>query len=513
MKDGSLFQDIKDEVVEHVRLAIPVSLGMLSNRFIAAVSVAFVGRLGPQLLAPAALATTLSNVIGNSFIIGLTNASSTLAGQAFGAGHYEEVGLVLQRSLGIVAVCLAPITLLWLAMGRVLVLAGLDEYMAHKAGEYIIYLIPGLWAYGGKMAVQNFLHAQRITKPTAVAGIAAAFLHIPVNYIYMDWFRLGYTGAAMAYSFTQVLTLALLCAYLYVTGLRHSTWPGWSSTALTGWGPYLQLALPGVLLLSEWWASEINVFVAGYLPESDLEVATMAIYQTTVGLAFMIPVGIGMATNVRVSNNVGARYLAVAQRAALQGPCLCATATITQAAILMQSREQWASLFTSDEDLIRRVMMVCVIAAVYMVGDGITCALGGSLQGCGRQGQAVWIVLFAYYCVGLPLSFFFAFVLDWKILGLTAGMCIGTYVHCTIYGILVFTTNWENQALRAEILLRKSLSCSMIKLEDGDIEITDRSLMAATDDDMESEKFGLLNPSNLEYSSDSRQIIVTRTFE
>lgn len=70
MKDGSLFQDIKDEVVEHVRLAIPVSLGMLSNRFIAAVSVAFVGRLGPQLLAPAALATTLSNVIGNSFIIG-----------------------------------------------------------------------------------------------------------------------------------------------------------------------------------------------------------------------------------------------------------------------------------------------------------------------------------------------------------------------------------------------------------------------------------------------------------
>lgn len=35
-----------------------------------------------------------------------------------------------------------------------------------------------------------------------------------------------------------------------------------------------------------------------------------------------------------------------------------------------------------------------------------------------------------------------------QILGLTAGMCIGTYVHCTIYGILVFTTNWENQVTR-----------------------------------------------------------------
>lgn len=89
-------------------------------------------------------------------------------------------------------------------------------------------------------------------------------------------------------------------------------------------------------------------------------------------LILQIPVGIGMATNVRVSNNVGARYLAVAQRAALQGPCLCATATITQAAILMQSREQWASLFTSDEDLVRQklcyerlVWLACRLVTQY----------------------------------------------------------------------------------------------------------------------------------------------------
>jgi Na+-driven multidrug efflux pump len=34
---------------------------------------------------------------------GLTSASSTLAGQAYGAGNYHEVGLVLQRSIGIIA--------------------------------------------------------------------------------------------------------------------------------------------------------------------------------------------------------------------------------------------------------------------------------------------------------------------------------------------------------------------------------------------------------------------------
>jgi Na+-driven multidrug efflux pump len=58
------------EAAEHVRLAAPVCVGMLCNRFVAAVSVVFVGRLGPHLLAPAALATTISNVLGNSVMVG-----------------------------------------------------------------------------------------------------------------------------------------------------------------------------------------------------------------------------------------------------------------------------------------------------------------------------------------------------------------------------------------------------------------------------------------------------------
>jgi Na+-driven multidrug efflux pump len=61
---------LRAEALEHVRLAAPVCVGMLANRFIAAVSVVFVGRMGPAYLAPAALATTISNVLGNSIMVG-----------------------------------------------------------------------------------------------------------------------------------------------------------------------------------------------------------------------------------------------------------------------------------------------------------------------------------------------------------------------------------------------------------------------------------------------------------
>eukprot|EP00959_Pyramimonas_sp_CCMP1952_P457284 9474656-Pyramimonas_sp.AAC.1 len=111
------------EIMYHIRLAAPVCLGMVCNRFIAAVSVAFVGRLGPQRLAAAALATTISNVSGNSVMVGLI----------FHGGGARPPTKPLHR-------------------------------------EYLFYLIPGLWGYAGKLAVQNYLHAQKHTTPTALAG-------------------------------------------------------------------------------------------------------------------------------------------------------------------------------------------------------------------------------------------------------------------------------------------------------------------------------------------------------
>ena len=55
---------------------------------------------------------------------------------------------------------LTPISISWCFMERLLLAAGQDAELAAKSGQFIIYLIPGLWGYAGKMAFQNYLHAQ-----------------------------------------------------------------------------------------------------------------------------------------------------------------------------------------------------------------------------------------------------------------------------------------------------------------------------------------------------------------
>jgi MATE family multidrug resistance protein len=71
-------------------------------------------------------------------------------------------------------------------------------------------------------------------------------------------------------------------------------------------------------------------------------------------VAHQIPVGIGVATNVRVSNSIGAQLLPVARRAAALGFIIALVSTVLTALLLLAARRPWAQLFTDDDELVRR---------------------------------------------------------------------------------------------------------------------------------------------------------------
>ena len=80
------------EVREQVRTSAPTMLSMVIYKFPWLISLRFVGAIGAEELAAAALATTLFNVMGLSLSLGLSSALTTLTGQARGdlRGRLEE---------------------------------------------------------------------------------------------------------------------------------------------------------------------------------------------------------------------------------------------------------------------------------------------------------------------------------------------------------------------------------------------------------------------------------------
>ncbi|EEH53418.1 Multidrug/Oligosaccharidyl-lipid/Polysaccharide flippase superfamily, partial [Micromonas pusilla CCMP1545] len=446
------------ESAAQLALALPVSLSMICNRVMSLTSVAFVGHLGPLPLAGAALATTLGNVTGNSIMVGMASAVTTLCGAAFGARAYSSLGGVLQRALIILTLAAIPICVLWANATSLLLAMGQDEEISRVAGRYIIALIPGLVFYAWNICVQGFMQSQRLTKPSAVAGVVAAVLHVPANVVFMRALGLGYVGAALATSWSNGVVLTINVAYLVRESLRRArraTWTGWSARdAFSDWPAFLRLALPGVLMMGEWWASEANILIAGYLPNPERNVAGVSIFQVTNALAFMIPVGFSVAVAARAGNELGSRAPARARHAARCAFVLILIVEAAVSAVILLARKSWGKIYSADDDVVSLVSALLVPLAIYTAFDGVLCVATGVIKACGRQAVAGPVVFFAYYVVGIPLAVYLAFgPPKMGAMGLAIGATVGTVVHSLIICFIVYRTDWFGEVERARARL------------------------------------------------------------
>ena len=115
--------------------------------------------------------------------------------------------------------------------------------------------------------MQNWLHAQGKTRYVAIINLCVALNHPLWCYLYIFRFGWGYLGAAYALVTSKYIEMSFLLLYAYSSGIGRETnfqlsWTG----AWQDWGPFLRLGLPNMIMMFEWWASEIIIFMSGVLP-------------------------------------------------------------------------------------------------------------------------------------------------------------------------------------------------------------------------------------------------------
>lgn len=258
-------KSLKNSVLDHLYIAGPVCFSFVMRKSVDIVSVIFVGHLGAHFLSSAGLASVTANVTGNSMIIGLAGAMTTLCSQANGANDMKELCLALQRAILILTVFLClPVSCLWFFSEPIMVYLGQQPSIARDASIFMRALIPGLWAMAFSACIQNWLYSMAKTKALAWITLTLALLHPLTCYCYIVVFKLGFIGAAMAASTTKILEFLFLLLYLNVfsTVLKDTQFQ-LSRECLSNWWPFLRLGLPNLLMMSEWWASEIIIFLAG----------------------------------------------------------------------------------------------------------------------------------------------------------------------------------------------------------------------------------------------------------
>eukprot|EP00271_Cylindrocystis_brebissonii_P001757 TRINITY_DN12028_c0_g1_i1.p1 TRINITY_DN12028_c0_g1~~TRINITY_DN12028_c0_g1_i1.p1 ORF type:complete len:531 (-),score=103.67 TRINITY_DN12028_c0_g1_i1:150-1523(-) len=403
------------------------------------------------------MAATLTNVTGFAVLEGLASAMETLCGQAYGAEQHLQLGVILQRVQLILVICCLPIFALLFQTEGLLRLVGQDADIAHIAQQYATCLMPGLFGAAGFIPVSKFLQAQGVVKPlVAIAGIALAF-HVLANWIIIYWFQWGFRGAALAFSATDFVELGLMWAYLKFfdkTGILARTWPGWSLTAaFQGWPNFFALGIPSaVMTCLEWWFFEIVILMSGWLPNPEASVGAMTICFQTAGVCYMVPLGLGTAVSVRVSNELGAGRPGCARQAVQVAVGVALAVGGALAVLLLLFRRQWALLFADDEagavvELVTQLMPSLVVS---QLGIGLIAVLAGVLRGSGQQAWGSLINGAAFYALALPASAFLAFrPFKLGVEGLWWGLMLGVLVQILVIGLLTALTDWKHQAHRA----------------------------------------------------------------
>lgn len=416
-------------------LALPLVLGQASSMAMNIVDTVLAGRHGPVTLAAVGVGSAVWSVV-ILVSIGVLMAVPPTVAQLNGAGRRGEIGAVFRQALWL-ALALG-VGLFFVVRGGALALApmGITAEARPEAEAFlraISWGAPGLALY---FCLRNLSEGIAWTQPTMVFGIAGLVLLAPLGYALMFGLGLGAAGLGYAVAITLYCQTVALWIYLWRSP-RFADLGLFTRFDPPRWAPIrglLSLGLPmGVSVFMEG-----SLFVATALLIGQLGTTQIAAHQIAIlvaSLAFMVPLGVAMATTVRVGHAVGAGDPSAVRWSAAAGYGLAMIAQTVSALVLVSSAGWLASLFTTDPAVIALATLLMAYAAVFQYPDGLQAMSAGALRGLKDTRVPMFITVLAYWGLGLPLGYWLGVVGGEGAPGLWTGLILGLSVAATLLGL------------------------------------------------------------------------------
>jgi MATE family multidrug resistance protein len=386
-----------------IKTSAPLILTSLLQYSLPVASIFTVGHIGRTELGAVSLASMTASITGYAVYQGLATSLDTLCSQAYGSGRKHLVGLQLQRMLCFLLLITIPISVIWAFGTEILSLIVPEKETARLAGLYLRVLIGGGPGYVAFESGKRYVQAQGIFNATMYILLICAPLNAFLNWFMVWHLGWGFVGAPIAVTITENIMPLLLFLYVrFIDG--YQCWGGFDRRALTNWMPMIKLALPGlIMVLAEFLAFEILTLSSSWLGPTEL--AAQSVLGSITGITFQIPFPMSVAASTRIANLIGATLAVPAKTASKVAVFASVLVGVFNLIFLSSLREVIPRLFTPDEEVVAMVANLLPLCATFQVVDALATNCNGILRGLGRQEIGGYVSLFAYYVVGIPISF------------------------------------------------------------------------------------------------------------
>lgn len=455
----------------NLKVAFPVMLTQLGAVMVAFADSIMVGHYGTPDLAAVSFSNALFFTV-MVFSMGAIMGVTPLVGHVHGrlekllqqgtteeeiSHKHEQITAYLGNGLAFtIIMCLLSLAILAPCI-PLLDIFGQEPEVVVCARPYYILIVLSIIPFLLFTFFKQYLEGLGNTFVAMMITLGCNLLNILLNWVFIfghwGFSPMGAAGAGWATLIARSLmpicfVVAMLCKIewrRYITALRVCL------ISRRDVGHLMTIGMPiGLQSFAEAFLFTASFVIIGWINKEAL--AAHHIANQMADLTFMLALGIGAATTIRVSHQLGKGDLQAVRMASRASVHLCLLMNTIGAAIMIFGRNVIPYLFTTDPEVVPIASTLLVIAGTLQYADGLQCIGAAMLRGIQDVRVPMRIALFAYLFVGLPLGLYLTFPA-----GLGAkGMWIAFVVALAIPAIL-FHIRFNRQLKQLEYETRESV--------------------------------------------------------
>jgi MATE family multidrug resistance protein len=310
---------------------------------------------------------------------------------------------------------------------------GQDPAVVEVARPYFILIVISIVPFLFFTFFKQFLEGLGNTSVAMVITLVMNGLNILLNwlFIYGNWGcpELGATGAGIG---SLVARIGMPICFFVVMYFRrewkeYMTSMRWSKFKASVIKELTKIGFPiGVQTLMETIAFTAAFIFIGWISKEAL--AAHQIANQICDMTFMVILGIGSATTIRVSHQLGANNLHGVRMASNASIHLVLFINTIGAILMIGLRNQIPMLFTEDPEVIAIASKLVVLAGVLQLADGLQVVAASMLRGITDVKIPMFIALFSYTIVCISIGLFLAFPMGMGAVGIWIGFVVGLSV-------------------------------------------------------------------------------------
>lgn len=424
----------------NLRLAFPVMLTQLGAALVGLFDSIMVGHYGTADLAAVSFSNALFFTV-MVFAMGALMAVTPLVGYAVGAGESKEhiSGLLAN---GLIFTLLVAILALVLLVPCIPLLHrfGQEEEVVIAARPYFTLIVLSIVPFLFFCLCKQFLEGLGNTTVAMVITVACNLLNILLNYVFIfgHWGirPMGAEGAGLATLIARTLTAVCFVVVilirrdwrLYLTLIQRRMFR-WQEIR-----QFIRIGVPiGFQSFVEAFLFTASFVIIGWISKESL--AAHHIANQMADMTFMLAMGIGSATTIRVSHQLGKGDLPAVRMASRASVHLCLMMNTIGALVMITLRNYLPYVFTSDPEVISIASTLILIAGLLQYADGLQCIGGAMLRGIQDVRVPMRIAYIAYLVVALPLGIVLTFPMGLGAKGMWIAFVIGLAIPAVCFHI------------------------------------------------------------------------------